>query len=307
MAFEIDQSSLRQLSRRPTTRQCRSERVRLIIAVAYGRLFSLFLLLRLFLSIHFFVSVRMVRATLSLFLVSSHATVEKYPHLGKQPSLLLSKYLAKVWLLRTFGDFGRSPQPEWNRFGFRLFRYFSAPVQFFVSETSFGWVFFFLAERKLSLLKIIASLLRFVWRAFFFFFWTRLFVARLQFLSRAPAFCCTTMTFRNCQGWDWLKICSSNLLWQTNFFREFVRSTSFCRSFLVWSYWIKQSSLILTFTPKRNNLEGFFVFWLSFEKMWVAENMLRTSLLRMGSYFKIPSGLKMDLSLVANSLHITSL
>ena len=168
MAFEIDQSSLRQLSRRPTTRQCRSERVRLIIAVAYGRLFSLFLLLRLFLSIHFFVSVRMVRATLSLFLVSSHATVEKYPHLGKQPSLLLSKYLAKVWLLRTFGDFGRSPQPEWNRFGFRLFRYFSAPVQFFVSETSFGWVFFFLAERKLSLLKIIASLFRFVWRAFFF-------------------------------------------------------------------------------------------------------------------------------------------
>ena len=167
MAFEIDQSSLRQLSRRPTTRQCRSERVRLIIAVAYGRLFSLFLLLRLFLSIHFFVSVRMVRATLSLFLVSSHATVEKYPHLGKQPSLLLSKYLAKVWLLRTFGDFGRSPQPEWNRFGFRLFRYFSAPVQFFVSETSFGWVFFFLAERKLSLLKIIASLFRFVWRAFF--------------------------------------------------------------------------------------------------------------------------------------------
>ena len=157
MAFEIDQLSLRQLSRRPTTRQCRSERVRLIIAVAYGRLFSLFLLLRLFLSIHFFVSVRMVRATLSLFLVSSHATVEKYPHLGKQPSLLLSKYLAKVWLLRTF---------RWLRSvaatGVKPFRFSSLPLFFgagaifcFGNELRLSF-FFFLAERKLSLLKIIA-------------------------------------------------------------------------------------------------------------------------------------------------------
>ena len=102
MAFEIDQSSLRQLSRRPTTRQCRSERVRLIIAVAYGRLFSLFLLLRLFLSIHFFVSVRMVRATLSLF--QSRVT----PRLKNIPTSVNSRASCCRSTQRRSGSCGRS-------------------------------------------------------------------------------------------------------------------------------------------------------------------------------------------------------
>ena len=88
----------------------------------------------------FFVSVRMVRATLSLFLVSSHATVEKYPHLGKQPSLLLSKYLAKVWLLRTF---------RWLRSvaatGVKPFRFSSLPLFF-----GAGAIFCFGNELRLS-------------------------------------------------------------------------------------------------------------------------------------------------------------
>ena len=102
MAFEIDQLSLRQLSRRPTTRQCRSEGVRLIIAVAYWRLFSLFLLLRLFLSIHFFVSVRMVRATLSLF--QSRVT----PRLKNIPTSVNSRASCCRSTQRRSGSCGRS-------------------------------------------------------------------------------------------------------------------------------------------------------------------------------------------------------